>query len=183
MDIPKLSLELIDETEMPGALDPAIRTLLCLCFPADAAVFSRTRYWHTSAPHYSLVYREGDEVLGHVGVVVRAIRAGGHEVVVAGIQNLAVAPAQRKTGLGRRLMTAAMEEAARRGLHFGLLFCIPELEHYYSELGWDTLEATATMLGEGGAEEPIPGKNIAMAKILAGQPFPAGHLHLQGPDW
>jgi hypothetical protein len=34
-----------------------------------------------------------------------------------------------------------------------------------------------------GKNVPIPGKNIAMAKELAGTPFPSGDIHLRGADW
>jgi GNAT superfamily N-acetyltransferase len=46
---------IVYESQMPADLDQRIRDGLCSCFPADRAVFSRTRAWHGSAPLYSVV--------------------------------------------------------------------------------------------------------------------------------
>ncbi len=177
-----LALKVVEESGMCSSLDEAIRKALCECFPADASAFAKTRAWHGSAPSYSLVHREGERVVGHVGVVVREIAAGGTPVTIAGIQNFAVVPDRRGTGLSRRLMEEAMAEAGRRGISFGLLFCVPGLERFYTSLGWRTLDVRARMVFED-VEIEIPAKNIAMVLALAAKPFPSGDLHLGGPDW
>jgi GNAT superfamily N-acetyltransferase len=180
---PPFELELVAEAQLSPELDRAIRELLCVCFPPDVAVFSQSRHWHGSAPAYSLVQRQGGAAVGHVGVVVREIRAGRSPVLIAGIQNLAVRPDGRKSGLGPELMTAAMAEARRRQIPFGLLFCVPALEKFYRALGWVVLPVDATMRDEAGRSVPIPGKNICMALSLGPAPFPPGDLDLRGPDW
>ncbi|NUN94005.1 MAG: GNAT family N-acetyltransferase [Verrucomicrobiae bacterium] len=179
-----LSCEIVvvDETAMTAARDAAIRRMLGVCFPASADAFSKTRAWHGSAPSYSVVANEGEEIVGHVGVVAREISAGGASLRVAGIQNMAVLPARRGSGLSRRLMEAAVAEARRRGIPFGLLFCVPGLERFYASLGWTTLSVRVRMV-YGGEETEIPAKNLAMGLDLAGRPFPAGDLHLRGADW
>ena len=177
-----LALQVVEESGMSPSLDEAIRESLCECFPASASTFAKTRAWHGSTPSYSLVHREGARVVGHVGVIVREIVAGGTPVTVAGIQSFAVIPNRRGTGLSRRLMEEAMVEAKRHEIPFGLLFCVPGLERFYISLGWRTLFVRARMVFEG-AETEIPAKNIAMALPLAARPFPSGDLHLGGPDW
>ncbi len=180
---PQPALELFEESAVDPALDAAIRALLCACFPSDAPVFSASRHWHGTAPAYSLVHRVDGRVLGHVGIVLRTVACGGRPAGIAGIQNLAVLPEARKSGLSRRLMTESMAEAARRGVRWGLLFCVPGLERFYASLGWKTLDVSVTMADGRGGTEPIPGKNIAMALPLAGEPFPSGNIDLQGRDW
>ncbi|MFH1023569.1 MAG: GNAT family N-acetyltransferase [Planctomycetota bacterium] len=176
-------LELIEEARMTPSLDAAIRKLLCACFPGDEAVFAASRLWHGTAPAYTFVARQGEAVGAHIGVVIREVSCGGKATVIAGIQNMAVAPALRKSGVSRRLMTEAMAEAARRGIRFGLLFCVPQLERFYASLGWKTLVVRVVMTGEDGGPEPLPAKNIAMSLDLADAPFPAGDIALQGRDW
>ncbi len=176
-------VETIEEIAMTPALDAAIRECLCACFPDDASFFSRSRAWHGSAPAYSLIGRAEGRVVGHVGVIVRDIRAGTQSVRIAGIQNMAVLPEARKTGLGSTLITGAMDEAARRGIPFGVLFCIPELERYYARYGWTRQDVEVRMDFDGERNVSIPGKNICMVKLLAGRTFPAGDIHLQGADW
>ncbi len=176
-------IQVIDEAKMSPETDRAIRDLLCASFPADDIVFSTTRAWHGSAPTYSLLARRDGRPCGHVGCVVRSVRVGMCSVCVSGIQNLAVIPECRGSELGARLMTAATTVATARGIPFGLLFCVPKLERFYLDLGWHTLHVNTLMDYLGENDNPIPGKNIAMAKDLAGQPFPRGDIHLCGADW
>lgn len=174
---------IVPEPAVTPPLDAAIRDCLRAVFPVDDAIFSQSRHWHGSAPAYSLLAQADGVVVAHVGVVVRAVTAGGAAVTVAGIQNFAVRPAWRGTGLGAALMRGAMDEAQRRGIPYGLLFCVPALEPYYRALGWLALGAAARMDYDGRTDVPIPGKNISMAIALGAAPFPAGDIHLGGPDW
>jgi predicted N-acetyltransferase YhbS len=181
---PGLALLCVDEAAMTPALDVAIRELLCACFPNDAWNFSRTRTWHGSRPEYSIVYCEGARALGHVGVAVRELSCDGETVTVAGVQNVAVHPERRGTGLSRCLMHEAMEEAARRGLPYGLLFCVPGLERFYSFLGWERVEAAVTTADDvGDTEVPGDAGNIAMVKGLTDSPLRPKAVHLRGRDW
>jgi predicted N-acetyltransferase YhbS len=176
--------EVVDESLVSVALDGAIRDLLVVCFPADTATFSRTRYWHGSAPVFSVVHRKNGRVLGHVGVVARTILSGENRIAVGGVQNLAVRPETRGTGIAPRLMESAMVEAQRRGLGFGLLFCVPGLKRFYIGLGWVAVDVVARMRDpDSNATTLIPGKNICMTKTLGSHAFPAGEIDLCGPDW
>lgn len=173
----------IDEAEIPAELDQAVKDLLCACFPADVATFSGTRYWHGSAPAYSIVHRTGDQVDGNMAIVIRDIRVGGQSVRIAGVQNMAVRPGTRGGGVGVGLMERAMAEARRRGVKFGLLFCIPELARYYGRYGWKPQEVAVSMDFDGATNIPIPGKNICMTLSLAEEDFPVGDIHVGGADW
>ena len=177
------SFTLIEESRMTEATDADIRRLLLECFPEDGGAFSDSRYWHGSGPAYSLLHREGDRLEGHIGIVVRDIRWGTEPVRIAGIQNLAVSPRMRGRGIASALMRASMEEAGRRGIVFGLLFCVPELERYYRSLDWKTLDVPVWMTDEEGHRCSIPDKNIAMALQIGESPIPEGDIDLQGADW
>jgi predicted N-acetyltransferase YhbS len=176
-------LELIEEPDMPPEVDASIKRLLCDCFPPDVEAFSKSRYWHGSAPAYSVVYRQGDEVVGQVGIVLRTVQCGGVSADIAGIQSLAVAPCIQGSMLAWALMRRSMREAKRRGVPFGLLFCVPSLEPLYGAMKWKRIDVATTMRNEEGEIVPIPGKNIAMVLELAGRPFPQGDIFLQGADW
>jgi len=176
-------IEIAEESDLSPDLDQGIRDLLCLCFPPDVTVFSQSRYWHGTAPEYSFFRREAGKITGHVGIVRRTIRAGASQITIAGVQNLAVAPTRRKSGLGALLMIRALAEARRRGIAFGLLFCVPGLARFYSSLGWKIQERAFFMTNETGARERIPDKNIGMTLTLGPEPFPPGEVDLQGRDW
>jgi N-acetylglutamate synthase-like GNAT family acetyltransferase len=177
------TVEIIDEPDMTPTLDAGIRELLCKCFPSDREVFSKTRAWHGTAPTYCLVRREGNKVIGHTGVVCRTILVGDTQIHMAGIQNVAVEPQSQGSMLVWAMMRKAMREAKRRGIKFGVLFCVPSLERLYAGLKWRTIDIDVTMQDEHGARVPIPGKNICMVLELADEPFPEGDIFLQGMDW
>jgi len=178
-----LSCELICESAMPPDVDRSIKALLCTCFPRDADAFRVSRHWHGSAPQYSVVLRDGPDIVGHVGVVVRPITCGGKPVVIAGVQNFAVAPPWRGRGLGPRLMAEAMTEARRRELDYGLLFCLPALEPYYAALGWRRTHVRVFARFDGGPIVELPDYNVTMYLELGPRPFPPGDIDLCGPDF
>jgi predicted N-acetyltransferase YhbS len=173
----------VDERAMTPGVEAAIRELLCTCFPDAAWNFAHTRAWHGSGPEYSIVSCEGDRAIGHVGVVVREIACDGVRTRIAGVQNVAVHPERRRSGLSRLIMRESMQEAERRGIPFGVLFCVPGLENFYHSLGWYKVEARVTMLDETGADAPTDPKNIMMVKQLGEAPFTATVVHLLGADW
>jgi predicted N-acetyltransferase YhbS len=179
----RFQLKVIEEDKMTPEKDAAIRQLLCGCFPEDAVIFRKTRHWHGSAPAFSLVEEGQGRINGHVGVVVRAITCGARELTVGGIQNLAVRPELRGSGLGRALAARCMIEAKSRGLMYGLLFCVPALRRYYESLGWFTVGAPVSMLDSQGVKSQLPAKNICLAMRLGSTPFPPGNIDLQGADW
>ena len=178
------TLEIVEESRMAPEMDILLRQLLVACFsPNDASFFVKSRYWHGSAPEYSVIGRVNGEIRAHVGVVVRQIRCNGTQVRIGGIQNACAHPACRGQNLGVWVLRAAMEEMPRRTVSFGMLFCLPELERYYASLGWIATREPVTMCMDGGADEPIPGKNSCMYWSPRGESLPPGPIHLQGADW
>lgn len=177
------SYETIEEQKMPGSIDVKIRALLCECFPEDVNVYSHTRYWHGSAPAYSLICLEKDFLLGQAGVVVRQIVCNRQNLWVAGITNIVVHPRFRGRGLGKELMIKAQNEAVNRGISHGVLFCLSDLEKFYLLLGWHRHKSRVTMDDLSGNLVSIPENNIPMVKAFTDGSFPYGEIYLQGPDW
>ena len=178
-----LPLQVVDEGDIALELDAAVRRLRCECFPSDVAAFSVRRAWNDVCPSFSVFGRHGDKVVGQVGIVERRITCGSVPVRVAGVQSLAAAPDWRRSGLSQRLMIAAMQEAQRRGLRFGLLFCVPELEGFYARMGWRRIERAVTMRDATGRPVPLTAKIIPVEPAPAGDPLPPGTIDLEGRDW
>jgi GNAT superfamily N-acetyltransferase len=174
---------IIDEAQMPPGLDEQIRAALCTCFPADRAVFSRTRAWHGSPPQYSVVLEDAGRVTAHAGIVQRTITVGGSPLRVAGVQNVCVLPECRGQGLSGRVLQAAMDEACGRGFDCGLLFCVPALGPLYVGGGWQALGPREIVRIEEGRRLPLPGENVALFYPLRVAQFPAGPIDLCGNDW
>ena len=177
-------IRIVNEDQIDECLDQSIKEGLCICFPPDKEIFSKSRYWHGTAPSWAVLVEEGSQVLAHVGVVERTICVPDEQVTVAGIQNLFVLPGQRSRGFFPKIMKVSMEEARKRGHDFGLLFCIPELEKIYIRCKWKLLpDRKVIRVDETGQEVPLPSKNITMYYPLARSEFPQGDIHLQGNDW
>lgn len=127
---------------------------------------------------------DGGEVIAHLGVVERRITAGCVSASVAGIQNAAVLPEHRGKGLCREMLALAMDEARRRGLDYGLLFCEPKTMPLYARCGWLELPNQPVVRVDcDGLEKPLPEGNLPMWFPLGKQVFPSGPVHLGGNDW
>jgi hypothetical protein len=175
---------IVPEEFVTAEEDAAIRAALCLCFPANVDVYSRTRGWHGSLPAWSVIVEHQGQVIAHGGIVERKIRAGLEDVLVAGVMGVLVAPEYRKKHLFRQIMTLAMEEAYRRNFDLGVLFCFPELIPLYGALGWRLLSGRrVTRIDESGLPQPIPAKNVTMFYPLHRSDVPPGDIHLRGNDW
>ncbi len=178
-------LAVIDEGDVSPALDQSIRELLVRCFPADRDYYARQSWWHC-IPTYRVIGRDKrDSVVAHAAVVQRSISVEpmSSAISVAGIQSFCVSPEHRKTGMSDRMMVVAMEEAHRRGLDAGLLFCVNRLEAVYRRMGWDKLGTVVYTYDEKRGRIQIPAKNITMFFPLKVRQFPLGDIDLAGADW
>ncbi|MHB8900827.1 MAG: GNAT family N-acetyltransferase [Thermoguttaceae bacterium] len=182
--MPMTTVQLILESDMPPELDASIRQLLVTCFSKDAGFFSGSRAWHGSAPEFSAVIVDEGRLIAHLGVVQRRITVGGAAADVAGVQNVAVLPERRGRGLSRTMLAPAMDEALRRGLDYGLLFCEPKTVPIYARCGWSTLpDQSVVRVDSDGLEKPLLPGNLSMWRPLAKPVFPPGAVHLGGNDW
>lgn len=178
------TVQLINEQDLPANLEAAIRQTLVACFPKDTDFFSHSRAWHGSAPTFSAVILDNQEVIAHLGVVQRQVTIGGTPADVAGIQNVAVLPGYRGRGLCRAMLTAAMDEAKQRGLDYGILFCVADSVPLYARCGWRRLlDQNVVRVDTDGQEKPLVEGNLPMWLPLGKQEFPSGEIDLGGNDW
>jgi len=66
-----VEIRILKEDQIDEGLDQSIKNGLCICFPPDKEVFSKSRFWHGSAPAWTVLIKEDSEVLAHVGIVER----------------------------------------------------------------------------------------------------------------
>lgn len=177
------TIRVVYENAFPPALDEAVRRNLCIYHPDGAETFRHSRSWHSSFPLFSVVAEKDGDAVGYAGIVERTVLVGGSPYRIAGVQNVYVATSVRGTGLSGKIMTLAMEEAARAEFDFGLLFCIPKLEQVYGKTGWIRIDNAPVTRREDGKNLPLPGVNIAMFYPLLTTYMPAGPIDLNGNDW
>ena len=181
-----LTIKIIENSDISSDLDEAIRDGLVESYPADSEYYSRRRAWHSIPEWVVCALTEDGTVAGFMAVVERQVTVGWDSipVAVAGLQGVFVSPPWRKTGLFDSIMECALEEARKRGLDAGLLFCLPVLENkVYGRFGWKIIDVEVLMEDHSGVKVPLPPKNIAMVIPLNIEKFPEGDIDLNGPDW
>src|SRR5262245_22816805 len=96
----------------------------------------RTHTQRRSVPT-TLVAIENDEVIGSTSLLVADLK--GWEYLTPWVASVFVAPEWRNRGVGRSLITRAVEEARMIGVPEVYLFTTSK-EAYYARLGWQALE-------------------------------------------
>jgi len=179
---PKAAVEIVEEEAISADLEAKLCDLLVECFKWPG--FRNTRHSFGAIPTFSVIHRAGAAVFGNVSVHLRTITCGPCRLDVAGIGNVAVAPAMRGRGLFPVLMRTAIAEAQRRARNLGLLFCRPELEALYGRLGWKRREGTVWMTTVDSDRVPLGSHEITMVLATGDATFPEeGEIDLLGPRW
>jgi len=117
-----------------STLDPGLAALLGRVWPrlptgvarAEALGFAWTA---ASTP---FVRREGERVVGHVGIIELPLVVGGRRVRVGSIHAVCTDPERRGRGLGRALMQEALAAAAR----FDTLVLTTLIPEFYGAVGF-----------------------------------------------
>ena len=135
--------------------------------------------WRPKELHF--ITEEDGQALSHVGLVRTKVKAGGQEVTVCGIGGVVTRPEAQ----GRRLVHAAMQEAARymcadMGVEFGMLFCLPRLAPFYEQQGWQFVEAEVEIDQPDG---PVVWPYRVMVLPCGERPWPAGRVEVGGLPW
>lgn len=164
-------------------MENRLRSLLRLCFPEWGDTFHQHRRWHNTPPLFTVAALAGEELVGHLAVVVRTITTTWNwRYNVASIQGVCVLPERRKEHIGTALMRQALEEVKRRGFLFAILFCKEPLVPYYSAQGWRLADDSMVMWNN--RDLPIAMRsNCPMYMELSSTPFPEGPLDIHSPTW
>ena len=94
-----------------------------------------------------LVFDQVNDVIGHVGIVIRHAIWNGEAVKIGGIGGVATRGDCRHRGIASAALARAMDEI--RGAHdadFGLLFCEPRHAPVYQRLGWRAFEGEVLVM-------------------------------------
>ena len=157
--------------------DAAIAGLLDACFDG----VHRGRAFFKQVPHQRLLAWSGSDLVGHVGMDLRAVRVGEATVSVLGIVDLCVAPAARRRGIGAALLHGAEERA--KGQSFAL--AMADDWRIYSRAGYSLAHAadvTFLAIDELRCHDVVRRdlSEFFMVKRLAGDAWPDGPIDLLG---
>lgn len=170
-----IPIEYFPDACIDDAVDREIRVLLTTCFtgPQDA-VFQTRRYFREPYPHRWIVRDENGALAAHIGAHEKEARAGEAVYRFSGIAEVCVRPDCRGRGYIRGMLAVIHEKFAKNGFEFSVLFGKPEV---YGSSGYAARENAWCVPGEG---RPVRRMDCVLVKELAGVPWPAGEVVLQG---
>ncbi|MDR1923195.1 MAG: GNAT family N-acetyltransferase [Planctomycetaceae bacterium] len=176
-------VRVVEESELGEELDRQIRLLLRLCFPDWSDIFQHCRTWHSTSPLFTVIVSEGEDVIGHIAVVVRTITTTWNfRYSVASIQGVCVDPNFRNSGIAHEMLRVTIEEAAKRGFQFAILYCKEHLVSFYTAQGWHLADESVVMWNQ--RDLPISMRsNCPMYYELSDVKLPEGPLDVHSPSW
>ena len=111
-------IELIADWDVTAADEAQIAHLLARSFSTDFG----GRSYYQQRPHFRLIWREGGQVIGHMAVMMRAIRLENDLTDVAGLADVATDPDHRGRGIAADMLQAAIAQVRRTQADYFLLF-------------------------------------------------------------
>ena len=126
----QMAIEHIDEMHLSPEDDTAIGTLLDQAF--GMAEFDGRSYFQ-NRHHLRLLWREDEQIIGHVALSLRAIRMGETLIQAAGVAEVATHPDHRGKGIASALMESAI--AAAKGSLADVMILFGD-EPLYARLGF-----------------------------------------------
>jgi aminoglycoside 2'-N-acetyltransferase I len=122
-----------------------------------------------------------DVLVSHAGILQHSVRVNGRSILVAGLGGVVTVPTARRKGFARQLVQHAMKYAdAEWQVEAGLLFCRPEMIHYYEALGWQQVQFPVMIdQPNGKISSPLP----VMVFPFGDRHWPTGTIELESLPW
>jgi GNAT superfamily N-acetyltransferase len=151
-----------------------------------AAWFEREFRWpmeRTAPADWRVLATAGEDLVGHVGLVLREAAVGGEALLLVGIGAVIVPPAWRGRGVGRAMLARALDYArAETRAACGLLICQDHRLSFYRESGWQEVVGPLTFTNWQGVRETC-GHHVLVMPLREGRAWPAGEIDLGGLPW
>lgn len=100
-------IEPIAEWALTAPDEAQIARLITLCFGDD---FDNRSYYR-QRPHLRLIYRQDGQIIGHIALLLRAVRLGAQITDTIGLAEVCTHPDQRGAGVASQLLQAAITQA------------------------------------------------------------------------
>ena len=100
-------IEIIPEWALTAPDEAQIARLITLCFGDD---FDNRSYYR-QRPHLRLIYRQDGQIIGHIALLLRAVRLGAQMTDTIGLAEVCTHPDQRGAGVASQLLQAAITQA------------------------------------------------------------------------
>lgn len=172
---------LVNEFELDDQSKSEIATLLEAVFPG----YANGRTFFKQLPNYRILLRDGNKLVGHLGVDYRVMNLNGEIVRVLGIKGLAVFPEYQGKGFGNRLMQEFLRVAETYSTNIDFAFLVTDIPAFYERFGFDVAILKTTWLkihqdkSYGIGSETIT-DSVFMYKEISGKKWTDGELDMLG---
>lgn len=126
-------IEFINEFELQAYDKISINKLLTTCFPDTNY---NGRIYFKQMPHYRLLMKTEDKLIGQVAVDYRTMNLNHELVAVFGLVDLAIHPNFQRKGLGSKLVKALEQIASKNQHNIDFLFLVTDQSLFYERLGF-----------------------------------------------
>lgn len=127
------TIDFVNEFEIDEKVKTEIKNLLAICFP-DTDYNNRTYF--KQLPHYRLIMKVDNTVIGQVALDYRAMNLNNSLVTVLGVIDLAIHPTFQNIGLGSKLITEIERIALINKNNIDFLFLVTDKSTFYERLGY-----------------------------------------------
>ncbi len=138
-----MTISLIKEFQIDQKTEREIANLLEICFP-DFDHYCK--HYFKQFPHYRLLLREQDLLIGQLGIDYRIMNLSGQLIRVFGVIALVVHPDCQGKGLGTKLMNEFDRIAQEHSDRIDFTFLLTDKPEFYDRLGYKKANVTTTWL-------------------------------------
>jgi len=172
-------IERVPEPELVGERAARVAALLRACFDG----YPEGRPYFKLPPHQRLLGLRGEDVVGQLGLELRAVRVGDLVLRAFAAVDVCVHPAARRQGLAGRLLTELVRYAERCEVDVVLLFA--DDHRLYARHGWRLVDNPVSWLEVHehrtiGLAEQEPMGDALMVRTLGSVTWPEGDVDLLG---
>ena len=177
-----MHIELTPEFRLQQADKAQIATLVQSTFP-EADYGGKT--YSKQLPHFRLLAKENDELIGVLGIDYRVMNIAGTPVKIMGVADLCVDTKHRGQGYGKLLMQRIEEVAREVPGNVDFLFLVTDIPTFYEALGYQSVPLTITWLklyqhkNYGVGTERITDSHF-MVKQIGSKPWQGEELDMLG---
>jgi len=116
-----MQIDCIPELALTKADDDRIAALVEIAFDGRDAGFGGRSY-NKQRHHLRIIAREGDQIIGHIALLFRAIRMGDQLVQIVGLAEVATHPTHEGKGIASALLQETITQSQRSLADFIILF-------------------------------------------------------------
>ena len=132
-EIDDLSFELINEYQLTSIQKNEIAALLKLGFPE---VDYQGRIYYKQLPHYRLLIKYNQEIIGVISLDYRAMRLNDKIINIIGVIDFVVHPNFQSRGIGKKSLVYLINYFKQFNSNIDFIYLVTDIPEFYKKLGF-----------------------------------------------